>query len=702
MRLSNGSFEPARGSNVARGSGVNSIALKIFLLLLIVPFLSPQASARDYTLEEATANITIYPEGAVHVEESVSYTFDGDYNYVYRMIRTSTEESIRNIKGYCSDDACKFRVERISEGYRLIGDLPEHTPENLTFYVSYDHYGAVKVHDDVSEFHRQWGEEWEKPLGNLKVNITFPIKNDSEILYWTHPAGYTQEENLNHNVLNLKTEEIPSSYDYKVRVVFPKIESPDSSSVRIDNEKNLEKILAEEKEYRQKELKLEGLYDITLYFLFFVLVIPVFIYLIYGRELKTGLEEKTGYEGETNSEEKTNSEGKTNPEEKTDHEMETNSEEGAGHEKETGHEDRSDHESKTDYKRKIRLIEIYKRKPDEDFRPAVVNAIMKGKLGIPTIDGFTATFMDLANRGYISLRNSGPEEADSSNISGSETEDFMIELNHEMCPEIKGKYYEIEGRRPEVRGSKSELKESELADFEKDILKLLNDHSSERKISWREFKKELEGTEEFYKFMISWGKKVRKHSEIDRFFQSTGSTYMNLFSRAILASAIVYYIALSGYFPSSEFPGVSKVNMLAALIGIWGFIMTKNSEIFVKVFGRWTSEGKLYYELWGNFREYITDQSALKNCPPESVKTWDSYLVYAASLGVAKQAFRNMSLIVPFEKLEESSFRPISYHYYDHSVHGFENACSSPNQGVDGTERSSKSSSFKERGDGPE
>jgi uncharacterized membrane protein len=157
-----------------------------------------------------------------------------------------------------------------------------------------------------------------------------------------------------------------------------------------------------------------------------------------------------------------------------------------------------------------------------------------------------------------------------------------------------------------------------------------------------------------------------------------------MFSRAILIAAIAYYIALSGYFPSDEFPRVSKVNTLIALIGIWGFIMIKNSELFLKIFGRWTPEGKLYYEHWENFKEYITDLSALKKSPPESIKTWDSYMVYAASLGVAKQAFQNMSLIVPFEKIKESSFLPISYFYYDHSGHGFENACSSPCQKGDG------------------
>jgi uncharacterized membrane protein len=144
-------------------------------------------------------------------------------------------------------------------------------------------------------------------------------------------------------------------------------------------------------------------------------------------------------------------------------------------------------------------------------------------------------------------------------------------------------------------------------------------------------------------------------------------------------------------------------NTLVALIGIWGFLLTKNSGIFIKIFGRRTPEGILYCEYWDNFREYITDLDALKKYPPESIKTWDSYLVYAASLGVAKQAFKNMSLIVPFEKIKESRFHPISYHHYKQSDYRYGNAFSSSNQGGDGSGGScSIKGSFEGRGGGKE
>jgi len=31
-----------------------------------------------------------------------------------------------------------------------------------------------------------WGGEWEKTLEGFKVNVILPVKNESEIRYWTH------------------------------------------------------------------------------------------------------------------------------------------------------------------------------------------------------------------------------------------------------------------------------------------------------------------------------------------------------------------------------------------------------------------------------------------------------------------------------------------------------------------------------------
>lgn len=581
----------------ARAVKINPTLLKTAIFLLLFCSLTSSASARDYTLEETTTNITVYSNGIVHVEESVSYIFEGNYNDVYRELKVLPGESIQNIEGYCSDKACKFSVEITPDGYKLMGKLPDPTPENLTFFISYDHYGAVKVHNDSSEFnYKLWGEEWEKPVGSLKGSVTLPAENVSEIRYWIHPAGYTQEINAENNVINLRTGRIPSYQWYEIRTVFPKIESPNPTFVQIDDADRLEELLSIENEHQQKGTVLQKIYNLTLMVAFFTLAFSSLVYFKYGRS----------------------------PD--------------------------------------INYSMEYERAPPTDSRPAVVNAIMKGRGGTPTIDGFIATILDLASLGYLSLRTVKAKEKEKLHLSEPESRDIIIRIFDD----------EISIREKNLR---------KLEDFEEDALNLLKDHASKNKvISWNELKKELGEGADFYKFISAWNKKVKAHTEIDKLFQSTGSTFMRWFAGILLVLAAVYYFVISDNFPESEFPLASNLNILVLLIGGFGLLMVLFPQLSEKIFGRWTPEGELYYRRWKSFNKYLSDLPALKEQTPDSVKTWSSYLVYATSLGIAKEVLQNMSLIVPAEQLKQHQYYDMHYNY-NHLNSGFEEAYTSSSPG---------------------
>jgi uncharacterized membrane protein len=566
LRFLNGSIEPAKDVHIGL------LALEMAIFFIFVFCLVPSASARDYTLDGATTNITVNPGGIVHVEESISYTFEGHYNRVFRKLIVEPGQSIQNIKGHCSDEACEFSVNPTSEGYELVGSLPETTPEKLVFYISYDFYGAVKVHKDISELHyKLWGDEWDKPLGSLKGKITLPVKNESELQYWIHPTGYTKDVSVENNVINLETKEIPSNQWYEIRVAFPRIASPNSSLVQIDNEEGLAQIKSIEAEYIVKGTILENVFYLTFVFALLVLIFPFIIYFKYGREPK------------------------------------------------------------------INYTAIYEREPPTDSRPAVVNAIVLGKAGVPTINGFTATIMDLVNLGYISLRTVKSEEKKLLSLLKSESEDILIEINYNNS----------------YMGTK---KDRQLENYEEDAFNLLKRHASGGKIFWNILKKELGAGTDFYEFITDWNKKVKAHTEIDKLFQSTGNKYVIGFGLVSVIAGIIYFFAVSDNFPTDEFPLASSENLLIFLIIGLGIVMTFIASAFEKVEGRWTPEGRLYYERWNNFKKYLTDFSALNEHPPESIKIWDYFLVYATALGVAKEVLHHMSLVVPSEQMEMSNF----------------------------------------------
>ena len=47
------------------------------------------------------------------------------------------------------------------------------------------------------------------------------------------------------------------------------------------------------------------------------------------------------------------------------------------------------------------------------------------------------------------------------------------------------------------------------------------------------------------------------------------------------------------------------------------------------IFGRWTESGRVYYLKWKNLKEFLEDNSLIKEHPPESIVVWKKYLIYA-------------------------------------------------------------------------
>jgi uncharacterized membrane protein len=122
------------------------------------------------------------------------------------------------------------------------------------------------------------------------------------------------------------------------------------------------------------------------------------------------------------------------------------------------------------------------------------------------------------------------------------------------------------------------------------------------------------------------------------------------------------------YYSPKLFPGITKTFLPGALLLGAGVVSLAVSLVNERGAGRFTPEGRLYTMQWENFRRYLTDFSALKEHPPESIKLWDRYMVYAVALGVAQEVIKNMSRLLPGPMFESSNFYLLRDHpwvFYD-------------------------------------
>lgn len=553
--------------------------LLLFGLLIFFIILNNTAEARDYSVEKINANINVTADGIVHVNEIITYNFDGTYREVYRNIYPPIGGSIQNITGSCNDGKCKFEVRMIPGGYELVGVLPDPTPSEITFNTTYDYYGGLKVYNDVTELHYKiLGDQWDKNVNDFTATVTLPAQQ-SDITYWLHPARYTTSSNLSDNKIHIFAESIPSNSWYEIRTIFPRLNTTNPKYVQIYNYDALAKIKDIEKDITNKQKIADIIFVIYILLGVLLILAPIYLYFKYGREPK------------------------------------------------------------------ISYNALYERELPDNSKPTIVNAILQ--LGTPSMDGFAATIMDLINRDYFTINDRNPD-------------DIILKVV-------------------------SDIDTTKLVDYEQDVYNLITKHMVDGQLHWKKFKSELKKGTSFYDFIQIWNSKVSKHIEIKKLFINEGVKKMTILALFFFIISFGGIFIIPAVLSPSEVINTEKLFFIQFIIAFLSVFIIVFSNIFKKVLGRSTPEGKLYETKWNNFKKYITDYSALKDHPPGSVKIWDHYMVYAMALGVAEEALKNMSLIVPEEIRTNSHFYNAPYFVSYRSDFNHAYSASSPSSSTGGS-----------------
>ncbi len=251
---------------------------------------------------------------------------------------------------------------------------------------------------------------------------------------------------------------------------------------------------------------------------------------------------------------------------------------------------------------------IYEREIPYKDPPAKVNAIMMGKVGIPTVEGVLATVMELVRQKFISFR-------------GEDEEGIYISF---LKDEDKGK----------------------LQPYERFVLDKIKEMcEGGRELPWKEFASKFSVVFPVWKDMVSGSIDVKKY------FYPTGNTLLKVFGTLSVAIAIigffyVYFSSFHAFYPIAY----HTISVGLGILFVSGLVSLLMPD---KVAGRWTKYGLTYYKKWQRFKSYLTDFSMLKEYPPESIAIWEIYLVYATALGVARKVIKHMKMILPQQFSEE-------------------------------------------------
>jgi len=141
-----------------------------------------------------------------------------------------------------------------------------------------------------------------------------------------------------------------------------------------------------------------------------------------------------------------------------------------------------------------------------------------------------------------------------------------------------------------------------------------------------------------------------RYSELSESVRDEKSKYLDSKSGIaifFLAMLMFFSIFITGAFLQTFF--WSYLIAMAIIL-----IMYFTTALFHKFKENYYSE----YQEWQAFRAYLKSFPSMKQSPPEAVKLWDKYLVYATALGVSKQVLKKFK---EWKIIDEEQFKTYSY-----------------------------------------
>jgi len=262
----------------------------------------------------------------------------------------------------------------------------------------------------------------------------------------------------------------------------------------------------------------------------------------------------------------------------------------------------------------------YYRDLPADYSPAELSVLWNFK--IMNANDITATIMDLARRKFLFLEEDTVQKR---RLLGSKEVTTFL-LSFLPAPEPASL------RKPKEAVLRPH--EAELIDFLKNDIGGGKDYIYLTDIE--EYAKK--NGEEFYLWWSSWTADIIAKCEEYNFFDSHGK--MTLFT--VLGGAALFVLGF----------------VLAARIGTIGWAMMLAGVIIFVVplfFKRRSVTGQEDYVRWAAFKRFLEHFSEMQRHEIPSLIIWEHYLVYAVTLGVAKEVIKQLEVVFP--NMQEGDYR---------------------------------------------
>lgn len=255
--------------------------------------------------------------------------------------------------------------------------------------------------------------------------------------------------------------------------------------------------------------------------------------------------------------------------------------------------------------------DYYRELPGE-YSPAVLGVLWR--FGSPSTEDFTAEIMNLARRGYLRIVERQTEHKRAFGLLGTKTEtDYFIEKTDRL------------------------KQGASLHQYERDLIDLVFSTGSGDSVSFDQITSYAKKNPTRFQTMFNgWKAAVSAFSEDFGFFDKEigkGRAIGALVGFGVFGIGIALAALGSRYFAVGG-------GVIAIVSGMAAAIMSL-------LINRRSRSGATEMRKWQAFRKFLTDFSSMDSATIPSLVVWEHYLVYAVTLGVAKEVLNQLPLVFP-------------------------------------------------------
>lgn len=576
-----GGFKNSLANNLTRylwGGYALKRWLFLSVLLLLLVTIGSTVDARSHRFLNLEIDARVGADGLVRVTEIHTVQFDGTFSGMFQFFDTHSGVEVRDVVvseggiSYTRLDTDSpgpagtyFVREREDEVY--VDWSFEATDEIRHFELSYVLHNVILKHEDVAEFYYQFvGDRWDQGRDRVKIVLSLPYGAQmNEVAAWGHGPLHGVVTIESPSSIVWEVENLPARTFVEGRVVFPNSLVPLGD--RYTGEARLQAIFDEERGIEQKkeesrlqaQARAERARRLRALDPRVALVASALLVLFILFIWNTYGKPEPGY------------------------------------------------------------AERYYKELPANYPPAELAILYR-----QNVDGrdFTATLVDLARRGYLSI-----EEAPRARKGPHDDPSYKFikkDVNVEQWQTLRP----YERRAMELLFGSLGRNEVTLEDFEEYTKKNLAAFTA----SWKK-----------------WDQEVKESAKVHQFFDPSAKKVLWLLLPILLLFG-AGFIALG-----------SSLLVTGAVILVLSFV----AVIFVVVAAtRRSSKGHQEYTKWRAFRRYLKESSRVDTARVGSLGIWEEYLPYAITLGVADQMLKQLELRFPNLVQDDYHFASNWFVYY--------------------------------------